>query len=168
MTRFLGMDGNLNVAYDVDVNWVTAWNQRVVSNDFINAETGLFDPRHMMGASNQVRHPFARRSVSETALGRLPLALDRQRHREGPARQLHHASASAGRADGLVRRGAAGNGLPARRPSEQLHLRPPADGIVHRGADARLLHSRVRRGSIQFTLIAADPSSTTTGLSPAA
>lgn len=26
LTRFLSMDGNLEVAYDVPVNWVTAWN----------------------------------------------------------------------------------------------------------------------------------------------
>ena len=29
LTRFLGMDGNLQVAYDIDVNFVTAWNQIV-------------------------------------------------------------------------------------------------------------------------------------------
>lgn len=69
LTRFLGMDGNLNVAFDVDVracfkpirwyrclaqvNFVTAWNQMVSLNDFLNADTGLFDPRHLYGTSNQ-------------------------------------------------------------------------------------------------------------------
>ncbi len=52
MTRFLGMDGNLQVAYDVDVNFVTAWNQMFVNNDFLNPSTGRVDPRHMYGSSN--------------------------------------------------------------------------------------------------------------------
>lgn len=52
LTRFLGMDGNLQVAFDVDVNFVTAWNQIFVNNDFLNYGTGLVDPRHMYGVSN--------------------------------------------------------------------------------------------------------------------
>ncbi|KAG6866947.1 hypothetical protein C0991_003863 [Blastosporella zonata] len=52
LTRFLGMDGNLQVAYDVDTNFVTAWNQMFVNDDFLNADTGLVDPRHMYGTSN--------------------------------------------------------------------------------------------------------------------
>lgn len=52
LTRFLGMDGNLQVAYDVDVNFVTAWNQMFVNNDFINPTSGRVDPRHMYGTSN--------------------------------------------------------------------------------------------------------------------
>ena len=52
LTRFLGMDGNLQVAFDVDVNFVTAWNQMFVNNDFLNPMTGLLDPRHMFGTSN--------------------------------------------------------------------------------------------------------------------
>lgn len=47
LTRFLGMDGNLRVAYDTDVNFITAYNQMVVYNDFLNAATGEFDVRHM-------------------------------------------------------------------------------------------------------------------------
>jgi alpha-1,3-glucan synthase len=50
--RFLGMDGNLQVAYDVSVNFVSAWNQMFVENDFINAYTGNIDPCHMYGTSN--------------------------------------------------------------------------------------------------------------------
>jgi alpha-1,3-glucan synthase len=46
------MDGNLAVAYDIDLNFVTAWNQMFVNNDFLNAHTGLVDPRHMYGTSN--------------------------------------------------------------------------------------------------------------------
>ncbi|KAF4615437.1 hypothetical protein D9613_003090 [Agrocybe pediades] len=51
-TRFLGMDGNLQVAYDVDLDFVTAWNQMFVKNDFLNARSGQVDPRHMYGSSN--------------------------------------------------------------------------------------------------------------------
>lgn len=46
------MDGNLQVAYDIDVNFVTAWNEMFVDNDFLNPSTGKLDPRHMYGSSN--------------------------------------------------------------------------------------------------------------------
>ena len=46
------MDGNLQVAYDVSVNFVSAWNEMFVQNDFVNAFTGKIDPRHMYGTSN--------------------------------------------------------------------------------------------------------------------
>ncbi|THH17817.1 hypothetical protein EW146_g3074 [Bondarzewia mesenterica] len=52
LTRFLGMDGNLQVAFDVDVNFVTAWNEMFVNNDFLNPGSGAVDPRHMFGTSN--------------------------------------------------------------------------------------------------------------------
>lgn len=52
LTRFLGMDGNLAVAYDVDVNFVQAWQTMFLDNDFLNANTGDLDPRHMYGTSN--------------------------------------------------------------------------------------------------------------------
>ncbi|KAF9464738.1 modular protein with glycoside hydrolase family 13 and glycosyltransferase family 5 domains [Collybia nuda] len=52
IARFLGMDGNLQVAYDIDTNFVTAWNQMFVNNDFLNPSSGLVDPRHMFGTSN--------------------------------------------------------------------------------------------------------------------
>ena len=52
LTRFLGMDGNLQVADDVGVNFVDAWNEMFVTNDFINAQSGVTDPRHMFGTSN--------------------------------------------------------------------------------------------------------------------
>lgn len=53
LCRFLGMDGNLNVAYDIDVNFITAWNEMVQTNEFLNSQTGEFDPRHMYGTTNQ-------------------------------------------------------------------------------------------------------------------
>ena len=46
------MDGNLDVAYDINVNFVTAWNQMFVDNDMVNPSTGKTDPRHMYGTSN--------------------------------------------------------------------------------------------------------------------
>jgi alpha-1,3-glucan synthase len=52
LTRILGMDGNLQVAFDVDTNLVTAWNQQFVSNEMINPNTGAVDPKHMLGTSN--------------------------------------------------------------------------------------------------------------------
>lgn len=52
LTRFLGMDGNLQAAYDVNENFVTAWNELFVDNDMLNSLTGRVDPRHMYGISN--------------------------------------------------------------------------------------------------------------------
>jgi alpha-1,3-glucan synthase len=53
LTRFLGMDGNLAAGYDAPLNWVDAWNTMVLSNDMVNPNTGVFDPRHMYGVTNQ-------------------------------------------------------------------------------------------------------------------
>ncbi|KAG8878121.1 Cell wall alpha-1,3-glucan synthase ags1 [Tulasnella sp. 331] len=52
LTRFLGMDGNLDVAYDVSVEFVSAWNSIFMDNDMLNYGTGQLDPRHMYGTSN--------------------------------------------------------------------------------------------------------------------
>ncbi|KAG8962311.1 Cell wall alpha-1,3-glucan synthase ags1 [Tulasnella sp. 419] len=52
LARFLGMDGNLRVAYDVNVEVVAAWNEIFINNDFLNYHTGLVDPRHMYGMTN--------------------------------------------------------------------------------------------------------------------
>lgn len=71
LTRFLGMDGNLQVAYDVDVNFVTAWNQMFVNNDFLNPSTGQIDPRHMFGTSNfdVFRWPSLENGTQKSVLG---------------------------------------------------------------------------------------------------
>ncbi|KAH8900941.1 alpha-1,3-glucan synthase [Thozetella sp. PMI_491] len=53
LTRFLGMDGNLEAGFDLPMNWVDGWNQMLLSNDFVNANTGVLDPRHMFGVTNQ-------------------------------------------------------------------------------------------------------------------
>lgn len=47
------MDGNLEAGYDAPLNWVDQWNTYLLTNDFVNAETGQFDPRHMYGVTNQ-------------------------------------------------------------------------------------------------------------------
>ncbi|KAL2022124.1 hypothetical protein VTK56DRAFT_5953 [Thermocarpiscus australiensis] len=53
MTRFLGLSGNLEAGFDLPTDWVEAWQRMVVTNDFYNANTGKFDPRHLYGATNQ-------------------------------------------------------------------------------------------------------------------
>lgn len=77
LTRFLGMDGNLQVAYDIDVNFVTAWNQMFVNNDFLNKETGLIDPRHMYGVTNfdVFRWPSLENGTERNILGSFITAL---------------------------------------------------------------------------------------------
>jgi hypothetical protein len=57
LTIFLGMEGNLTVAYDVPTNFVDAWNIMLATNDLVNANTGEFDPRHCMVL--QIRMSFA-------------------------------------------------------------------------------------------------------------
>ncbi|KAJ9131638.1 Cell wall alpha-1,3-glucan synthase mok13 [Pleurostoma richardsiae] len=53
LTRFLGLSGNLEAGFDLPLNWVDAWNEMVLTNDLVNANTGEFDPRHMYGVTNQ-------------------------------------------------------------------------------------------------------------------
>ena len=56
LTRFLGMDGDLGADGETPVDFIDAWNDFIRTNDLINANTGVFDPRHMYGAQNQVRN----------------------------------------------------------------------------------------------------------------
>lgn len=53
LTRFLGMDGNLEAGYDTPLNFVDLWNTLLTTNDMTNPNTGEFDPRHMYGTMNQ-------------------------------------------------------------------------------------------------------------------
>ncbi|KXT07823.1 hypothetical protein AC579_7083 [Pseudocercospora musae] len=71
LTRFLGMDGNLEAGYDGPRNWVDQWNTFLLTNDMINANTGVFDPRHMYGVTNQdvFRWPAIERGVERQLLG---------------------------------------------------------------------------------------------------
>jgi alpha-1,3-glucan synthase len=71
LTRFLGMDGNLEAGYDAPPNWVDMWNTFLLTNDFVNANTGEFDPRHMYGVTNQdvFRWPAIRDGIHRQLLG---------------------------------------------------------------------------------------------------
>jgi alpha-1,3-glucan synthase len=54
LTRFLGMDGNLEAGYDVPRNWVDMHNTFLMTNDLVNPMTGKScDVRHMYGVTNQ-------------------------------------------------------------------------------------------------------------------
>jgi alpha-1,3-glucan synthase len=50
MTRFLGLDGPWG---SLGVDWVELWNTMLSTHDMVNANTGIFDPRHMFGMTNQ-------------------------------------------------------------------------------------------------------------------
>jgi alpha-1,3-glucan synthase len=71
LTRFLGMDGNLEAGYDAPPNWVDMWNDFLLTNDFVNPNTGEFDPRHMYGVTNQdvFRWPAIHNGLQRQLLG---------------------------------------------------------------------------------------------------
>ena len=71
LTRFLGMSGTLEQGYDVPVNFVYAWDTMLTTNDFVNAYTGEFDPRHMYGVTNQdvFRWPAITNGIQRMLLG---------------------------------------------------------------------------------------------------
>lgn len=71
LLRFLGMDGDMEAAYDLEHDWVKAWNKIILTNDMLNAETGEFDPRHMYGVVNQdvFRWPALEFGVERNLLG---------------------------------------------------------------------------------------------------
>jgi len=47
------MDGDLGAKGETPTDFVVAWNAFIRTNDMINPNTGVFDPRHMYGAHNQ-------------------------------------------------------------------------------------------------------------------
>lgn len=53
LTKLLGMDGVIGGPNDAPINLVQAWDEFLLSNDMVNANTGLFDPRAMYGTTNQ-------------------------------------------------------------------------------------------------------------------
>jgi len=71
LTRFLGMDGNLESGYDTSSNWVDMWNEMLITNDLVNPNTGVYDPRHMFGTSNQdvFRWPAIKNGTQKQLLG---------------------------------------------------------------------------------------------------
>lgn len=50
MTRFLGLDGDIGFE---GVDFAQHWNSYLLTDDFVNVNTGVFDPRHMFGMTNQ-------------------------------------------------------------------------------------------------------------------
>ena len=71
LTRFLGLSGNLEAGYDLSMDWVEAWDEMVRTNDFYNAYTNEFDPRHLYGVTNQdvFRWPAIEQGVERMLLG---------------------------------------------------------------------------------------------------
>jgi alpha-1,3-glucan synthase len=72
LTRFLGMDGNLEAGFDANGgSWVDTWNTMLVTNDLVNPNTGTFDPRHMYGVTNQdvFRWPAIQNGTQRNLLG---------------------------------------------------------------------------------------------------
>ncbi|KAG9244410.1 glycoside hydrolase family 13 protein [Calycina marina] len=53
LTIFLGLDGEIGAVGDTAYNFVTAWHEIVATNDLVNANTGVYDPRHLYGVTNQ-------------------------------------------------------------------------------------------------------------------
>ena len=65
------MDGNLAAGYDAPLNWVDAWNTMLLTNDLVNPNTGVYDPRHMYGVTNQdvFRWPAIHNGTDKMLLG---------------------------------------------------------------------------------------------------
>ena len=78
MTRFLGMDGNLVAGFDLPTDFIEAWNEMLITNDFLNAFTGEVDPRHMYGVSNQdnFRWPALENGTAKYLLGLYIITLE--------------------------------------------------------------------------------------------
>ncbi|CAJ2501836.1 Uu.00g046890.m01.CDS01 [Anthostomella pinea] len=77
LTRFLGMDGNLEAGFDLPRNWVDSWNEMLLTNDFLNPNTGVVDPRHMYGVTNQdvFRWPAIHQGIERMLLGQFITSL---------------------------------------------------------------------------------------------
>ena len=71
LTRFLGMDGNLEDAYDVSKDFVTAWDELFVDDDMLNPGSHQVDPRHLYGTSNfdVFRWPSLENGTARSVLG---------------------------------------------------------------------------------------------------
>ena len=71
LTDIHSLDGNLASGYDTPVNWVDSWNTMLSTNDMINANKGIFDPRHMYGVTNQdvFRWPAIKQGTERMLLG---------------------------------------------------------------------------------------------------
>ena len=65
------MDGTFEAAGDPPVDWVDFWKVIAQTNDLVNANTGVFDPRHMYGVTNQdvFRWPAITNGTEKQLLG---------------------------------------------------------------------------------------------------
>ncbi|KAK5936986.1 hypothetical protein PMZ80_010735 [Knufia obscura] len=75
LTRFLGLDGPWG---SLGVDWVDMWNTFLKTHDLVNANTGLFDPRHMYGTTNQdvFRWPALANGTERQLLGMFVTSLE--------------------------------------------------------------------------------------------
>lgn len=75
MTRFLGLDSPWGAP---GVDWVEIWHSKLKSNDLVNANTGLFDPRHILGTTNQdvFRWPALANGTQRQLLGLFVVTLE--------------------------------------------------------------------------------------------
>ncbi|CAN8104147.1 unnamed protein product [Discula destructiva] len=67
LTRFLGLDGPIGL-YGVD--FVSFWQSMMLEDDFVNANTGLLDPRHLFGSTSQdvLRWPALKQGIDRQLL----------------------------------------------------------------------------------------------------
>ena len=65
------IDGVYAAELDTPINWVDGWEDIVETNDMINQNTGVFDPRHMYGVTNQdvFRWPAITNGTEKNLLG---------------------------------------------------------------------------------------------------
>lgn len=77
LMRFLGLDGNLLANSDAPINFAGQWDTMVQTNDLNNANTGVFDPRHMYGVSNHdvLRWPGLINGTERQLLGDFVISL---------------------------------------------------------------------------------------------
>ncbi|RMD42620.1 hypothetical protein DV735_g2493, partial [Chaetothyriales sp. CBS 134920] len=75
LTRFLGLDGPWG---SQGVDWVDFWHRWLAEHDFVNANSGLFDPRHMFGTTNQdvFRWPALANGAERQLLGMFVTTLE--------------------------------------------------------------------------------------------
>ncbi|KIV87923.1 hypothetical protein, variant [Exophiala sideris] len=68
LTRFLGLSGLIGSEGE---DWTYHWETLLERDDMVNAETGLFDPRHMFGTTNQdiFRWPALSHGLERQLLG---------------------------------------------------------------------------------------------------
>lgn len=77
LTRFLGIDGEYGAEMDTRISWAEGWQDMLMTTDFINANTGKFDPRHMFGVSNQdvFRWPSIQNGTQKYLVGAFIMSL---------------------------------------------------------------------------------------------